>query len=188
MLIPGYDLDKAAQVVAFFAIKEGGAINVLKASKLVYLAEREAMRAYDEPMIYDRFASMPDGPVASVTLNFMNGSNIDPRWSNFIAPRIAFSIPLARQNLSVDDLDHLSPADLEVLDSLWVRFGGFSQYEIRDWTHVPENIPEWQDPEGSSRPISHAVVFEHLGKSSADDLENDIAEYRKLQRVLSALS
>lgn len=188
MLLPGYDLDKAAQVVAFFAMKEGGSINVLKVSKLIYLAEREAMRRYDEPMFYDRLASMPDGPVASVTLNFINGNIADTRWNKSIAPRSGYDIPLARKNMSVDDLDHLSPADLDVLESLWMRFGSFSQFQIRDWTHVPENVPEWQDPEGSSRPISHAAVFEYLGKDAADDLDSDIGEYRKLQRVLGASS
>lgn len=185
MLVPGYDVNKAAQIVAFFAIKEGGSINVLKVSKLVYLAEREAMRIYDEPMMYDRLVSMPDGPVASVTLNFMNGNNVDQRWSEFVAPRSGFSIPLAKRDVSIADLDHLSPADLDVLEALWGRFGDFDQYEIRDWTHVPENIPEWRDPEGSSTPINHAEVFEHLGKSIAEELSNDILEYRKLQRLLN---
>jgi uncharacterized phage-associated protein len=188
MLIPGYDLDKAAQVVAFFALKEGGAINVLKVSKLVYLAEREAMRQYDEPMFYDRLVSMPDGPVASVTLNFMNGSNTDERWSRFVAARSGFTIPLADRNTSVDDLDHLSPADIDVLEALWTKFGALNQYQVRDWTHVPENIPEWEDPEGSSRLISHAAVFEHLGKRSAEELGGDVNEYRKLQRIMSAAS
>jgi uncharacterized phage-associated protein len=185
MLLPGYDLNKAAQVVAFFALKEGGAINVLKLSKLVYLAERECMRAYDEPMFYDKLVSMPDGPVASVTLNFMNGANIDDRWSAFVAPRTGYDIPLAR-DLTLSDLDHLSPADIDILEGLWARFGAYDQYQIRDWTHRPENIPEWSDPEGSSNPISHSTVFEKLGKDAPQELESDVAEFRRLSRVLNA--
>src|SRR6478672_1543419 len=39
MAIPGYNVRKAAQVTAFFAKKEGGAIEVLKVAKLLYLAD-----------------------------------------------------------------------------------------------------------------------------------------------------
>jgi uncharacterized phage-associated protein len=188
ILLPGYDLDKAAQVVAFFAMKAGGSINILKVTKLVYLAEREYMRLYDEPMFFDRLVSMPDGPVTSVTLNFMNGNITDNRWSRFVATRAGFDIPLACKDIAERDLDHLSPSDLGILEKLWAKFCNYSQYEIRDWTHIPENVPEWQDPEGSSRPISHAAVFEYMGKTNAEELEGEVGEFRKLQRVMNAAS
>jgi len=187
-LTPGYDLDKAAQVVAYFAWKAGGGINVLKVSKLIYLAEREAMRLYDEPMFYDRLSSMPDGPVASITLNFMNGDNSDPRWSRFIAPRNGFTIPLACAALTKEEFDHLSPADIEILEALWARFGKYDRYALRDWTHVPSNVPEWKDPQGSSNPIKHADVFRALNKTDPDDLDHDIEEVRRLSKVLDSAS
>jgi uncharacterized phage-associated protein len=187
MLIPGYDLDKAAQVVAYFALKSGGAINVLKLSKLVYLAEREAMRLYDEPMLYDQLCSMPDGPVASVTLNFMNGENADSRWSHFVGPRNGFVIPVANQDVGFKELDRLSRADLEILESLWGRFGDWDRYKLRDWTHLPANIPEWKDPQGSSIPIRHAEVFLRLEKDNPEELERDIQEVRELSKALNAV-
>ena len=186
MLIPGYDLDKAAQVVAYFAMRSEGNINVLKVSKLIYLAEREAMRLYDEPMFYDRLSSMPDGPVASITLNFINGNISDPRWARFIAPRNGFNIPLADTSLTEADLDHLSPADLEILGNLWEKFGGLDRYVLRDWTHDAENIPEWKDPQGSSNPIPHFEVFNALNKSDPAQLDSDVEEVRELSKVLNS--
>ena len=44
MILPGYDLDKAAQATAFFALKAGGSINVLKLSNLLYIAEDTQFR------------------------------------------------------------------------------------------------------------------------------------------------
>lgn len=184
MLLPAYDLCKAAQAAAFFAIKSGGVINVLKLSKLMYLAERESMRRYDEPMFFDGLASMPDGPVASITLNFINGENMSPEWSSVVGARIGYDIPLARKNITIDDLDHLSRADRGILQNLWDRFGSWDRFQLRDWTHVPENIPEWQDPEGSSRSIAHATVFEALDKRDAEKLHEDVLEMRRLHRVL----
>jgi hypothetical protein len=53
MLLPGYDVGKAAQAAAYFALKSGSSINVLKLCKLLYLAEREFMARYDTPMFYE---------------------------------------------------------------------------------------------------------------------------------------
>jgi hypothetical protein len=61
MAIPDYNVRKAAQVTAFFAKKQGGAIDVLKVAKLLYCS----------------IVSMPHGPVTSMTLNYINGLEED---------------------------------------------------------------------------------------------------------------
>jgi uncharacterized phage-associated protein len=183
MYLAGYDIPKAAQAVAYFALKSGGSINVLKLSKLMYLAERESMKRYDSPMFYDELFSMPDGPVASITLNFINGDNEEAAWSQFVLPRSGFDIS-AVKNVSPEMMDSLSAADLEILDDLWKQFGDFDRYKLRDWTHVKENIPEWKDPNGSSYSIQHKDVFAYLGKDGAS-LQKDVEEYRQLSRSLA---
>lgn len=183
MLMPGYDVRKAAQVAAYFALREGQGINVLKVSKLLYLAEREYMANYDAPMFYDALVSMPDGPVASVTLNLLNGEFDDERWAAFVAPRDNYTIR-AQAGVSVEDLDELSKADLRVLNALWERFGSWDRYALRDWTHEG-NIPEWVDPQGSSRPIRHEDIFSHLQKSDPAELATEVETHRKLARRLA---
>jgi len=183
MLLPGFDVSKAAQAVAFFALKAGGSINVLKLSKLMYLAEREFMARYDEPMFYDKLVSMPDGPVASITLNLVNGNIEDERWSSFVAKREGYDVSVA-QGIDAGALKHLSKADIRVLNDLWERFGGFDKYKLRDWTHVRENIPEWVDPLGSSYPIHHEDVFRYLRKDNSLGLAKDVKEYRRLHEYL----
>jgi uncharacterized phage-associated protein len=185
MLMSGYDVAKAAQVAAYFAIKSGGQINVLKLSKLLYLAEREYMRRYDEPMFYDRLVSMPDGPVASITLNLINGNTEDEVWQRYIQPRVGYDVS-ANPDIQECALDELSQADVEVLNSLWDQFGRMGKYELRDWTHKAENIPEWEDPEGSSSRILHSKVFRLLGKNDPESLSRDIEEFRALKKGLRA--
>ncbi len=184
MLLPGYDVSKAAQVIAFFAMKEGRPINILKVTKLAYLAERESMARFDEPMCYDKFASLPEGPVPSITLNLMNGSFFDARWRRFVGARKGYNIPLARADLTISDFDHISEADLDILEHLWKRFGHMDGYALRDWTHVASNVPEWVDPEGSSNPIEHKTVYEKLGKRDPVALVESIEEFRALNRML----
>lgn len=183
MYLAGYDIPKAAQAVAYFALKSGGSINVLKLSKLMYLAERESMKRYDSPMFYDHLVSMQDGPVASISLNFINGHNEDAIWSKFVLPRSGFDISTVK-DLSMDMLDNLSAADIEIFDDLWNQFGALDRYKLRDWTHKKENIPEWEDPNGSSIPIKHKDIFIYLNKDGAS-LERDVEEYRQLSKSLA---
>jgi uncharacterized phage-associated protein len=185
MLLAGFDVGKAAHVVAFLALRAGGSINVLKLSKLVYLAEREFMARYDEPMFYDTLVSMPDGPVASITLNLINGNLEDDRWSQFVAKRDGFDIKVAA-GVTEEDLKFLSKADVKVLNALWEKFGKLDKYALRDWTHKKENVPEWQDPNGSSRPIHHEDIFRYLHKDDSLSLSENVHEYRRLHEYLNA--
>jgi uncharacterized phage-associated protein len=185
VLLPGYDLTKAAQAAAFFALRSGGCINVLKLSKLLYLAEREFMSRYDMPMFYDELCSLPDGPVVSVTLNLINGNFEHETWSRFVSRRKGYDIAVA-EGVSEDLFDHLSQADKEVLSDLWTRFGSYDKYALRDWTHEWRNVPEWVDPRGSSYPIKHEDVFRYLGKSQSLELVHDVEEYRRMNEYLAA--
>lgn len=60
-------------MVAFFAIKAGGLINILRATKLVYLADRLSMEKRDHAITGDNYVSMPFGPVNTNTYDYMNG-------------------------------------------------------------------------------------------------------------------
>ena len=183
MYLPGYDIPKAAQAVAYFALKSGGSINVLKLIKLMYLAERESMKRYDLPMFFDHLVSMPDGPVTSITLNFIDGENEEPVWSAFVSPRSGVEVS-AVKDLSLEKLDNLSEADIEIFEDLWRQFGSFDRYRLRDWTHQKENIPEWENPNGSSYTIPHNRVFSSLGKDGKA-LEKHVESYRELSRSLA---
>ena len=185
MLLPGYDVDKAAQAVAFFALKAGGSINVLKLTKLMYLAEREFMARHDEPMFYDRLVSMPDGPVPSVTLNLINGNAEHDAWSRFVSARVGYDVSVG-DNITFERLDRLSRADKQVLEDLWDRFGSYDKYALRDFTHKKQNIPEWVDPQGSSNPIYHEDVFRYLHKEDSQALAEGVEEYRRVHSYLDA--
>lgn len=181
----GFDIRKAAQVAAYFAKAEGGSINVLKLTKLIYLADRKFLERYDATIINDRFVSMDHGPVNSATLNYINGCAEDrDNWEQFIADRERHMVALARPDLSVDDLGALSDAEIEVLNEIWREFGHMGRFQIADWTH--DNCPEWEDPQGSSNPISFATLLAHLHKAHAREIEQQIETERRLDRVLES--
>jgi len=81
---------KVGQMAAYFADRQGGKINILKLMKLLYLADRESMARHDEPISFDRFVSMDQGPVLSRTYDLINGSypqRIAADWDEWISDR-----------------------------------------------------------------------------------------------------
>ena len=171
---------KAAQVVAFFAAMAGGSINILKATKLVYLADRASMGQRDHPITNDTYVSMPFGPVNSFTYSYMNGVAPERRedWFEFIAPRRGHDLILARQVDVDEDLDELSRSDFRILRDTWEEFKEIDQFELADWTH--KFCPEWQDPGKSSIPIDSSTIFKRLGKADPVDLAEDLQAERRI--------
>ena len=158
-----YSPRRVAQMAAFFGQKQGGVINILKLTKLLYLADRESLTRYGHPITYDRPVSMPNGPVLSRTLDLTNGfvdGAAEAQWDEWMNAREHHDVAVKRQ-FSRGDLDELSDADLEVLDAVWRQFGAMDQWTLRDWTH--DHCPEWTDPMGSSTPIDEAAWLRAVG-------------------------
>lgn len=182
---PWFNVRKAAQVAAYFALKSGGAINVLKLVKLIYLANRRFAERYDHPMLNDELVSMDHGPVNSMTLNYINGTQIErDAWDEFVDARAGYDIGLASATLTIDALDEFSRAELEVLDETWASFGHYSNYQLRDYTH--KHCPEWEDPHGSSTPISYEKLFRHLNKKNFEELAADVNTEREISKAFAA--
>lgn len=183
MPIPGYNVRKAAQITAFFAKKEGGSIAVLKVAKLLYLADREFMAAYDLPMLFDELVSMPHGPVTSNTLNYINGMEEQrDHWGDFVVARAGNMVGIGDE-ISFNDFDELSEAEAHVLETVWDKFGHMSAWQLRNYTH--DNCPEWEDPHGSSNPIPYERVLKFLGKEHSAEIAQEIDSLRSLDKSLA---
>lgn len=160
----------------------------LKLMKLLYLADRESMKCYGEPISFDCIVAMPHGPALSMTLNYMNGDIESERggWNDYISDKEDYEISL-KNEIETGDLDELSDADLEVLGSVWGQFGNMNRWEIRDYTH--KNCPEWSDPNGSSFPIDYAKVFEALGyqKEQAEEFAESIRQEQNIEDMFASI-
>lgn len=177
---------KAAQIAAFFLEKNGNRINVLKLMKLLYLADRESFQRYGEPISFDMFISMDNGPALSKTLNLINGfvkGEESANWEDWISDRDSHDVSL-KKTFHIDDLDELSEAQIEILDFVWKQFGWMNQWELVDYTH--NNCPEWENPYGSSTPISEKNILTALAVPE-EEIEACIEEYesqRSIDRLL----
>ena len=159
-----FDDKKAAQAAAYFLYKAGGRLPVLKLMKLMYLAERKSYEMFGYPITGDSMVSMDHGPVLSITLNNVNGMTANQdAWDDLIADRDGNDVALRDPSTirSDEDLRELSDSDVHALSVIWSEFGHMTKYEIRDYTH--EELPEWQNPNGSSYPIKVEKLLDVLG-------------------------
>jgi hypothetical protein len=84
-------------------------------------------------------------------------------------------------------LDELSEADIQCLEQVWAEFGGMTQWELVRYTHDRKNVPEWEDPNGSSNPIPLERIMTLLGIENADEQAALVEEHRQIDSVLESL-
>lgn len=160
-----FNVTKTTHLAAHLIEKSGGSLNILKLVKLLYICDREFMKAHAKPITFDRFVSMPHGPVLSSTYDLMTGSGLPQNqevWNNIISDRENHTISLNKNPFT----STLSIIERGVADSVYEKFGSFTQWELVEFTH--ENFEEWSDPNGSSKPIRYQEVFVALGYTEKD--------------------
>jgi len=89
-------------------------------------------------------------------------------------------VQLKKKNITRRDLKEMSECDMEVMDAVWNEFGHLDQWEIRDYTHT--HCAEWEDPGGSSLPITYEVILQAVGYSKKHAKE--IAAVRREEEAI----
>lgn len=182
---------RTAQAAAFLLHRAGGRLPLLKLMKLMYLAERESLRKYGEPITGDKLVSMPHGPVLSMTYEHMNGAlrSVQRGWSSWIDDRAGHDLALRDPSMirsPEEDLLELSDDDLEVLDGVWAKFGHMGKFDLVEYTHS-EACPEWVDPQGSSAAIPLERLFSALGFSS-EGINSAVSHLKEQAQLNAAFS
>jgi len=68
---------KVAQMAAYFLMKSGGHMNVIKLITLMYLADRQHYKEHGFPISDDDVVAMPYGPALSRTLGLIEQLRIN---------------------------------------------------------------------------------------------------------------
>lgn len=177
----GFRSRKAAQLCAWFAVQSGGTIEKLKLAKLVYLAEREHLDKFEEPMLFDEMYSLPHGPICSSALNGISGVIHAEIWDDYIARN--GNLIVATKAFGRDDFDDLSEDDIQIAEGLWRLFGGYTPSQLRNYTH--DNCPEYVELAEGRMPISYQDVLRALGSERAEEIEIEVAEIRRAYKTLT---
>lgn len=150
-------------------------MNVLKLMKELYLADRASISERDASISGDNFVSMPHGPVLSNTLNLLNDipNNIWSEYLDKVDVRYYYDVQI-RKPMS---FDRLSRKDMQYLAEVSEQFKDYDAFELEKYTHT---LPEWKDPQGSSRKIRFSTVMQALGKTE-EEIAEAKTEYEHLE-------
>ena len=173
----------AAHVAVAFIAKAKRPIGKLKLGKLLYLAEREAMRRFLLPIIGDDVFAMREGMALSKTVDLVSGnSEADGEWNKRIV-RTAQGLGV-RKGVSLASLD-LSEDDLDVIESVWERYGHKSKDELVNTIHheLPEWIEHWNDTDHKSHavPVPYETLYRMVCGVNDGDARYLAEDYRAAQ-------
>lgn len=136
-----FNYKKATQALNFYADKDSGCINKMKAIKLIFLADRYHLRKYGRPIINDEYFAMPYGPVASGVKDIAEMSGFLGDNERSYAEKY-LTIPDQYNIKSTDKVDFVfSKSNIEALEFSWDNFGNISEYRLSEITH---EFPEWK--------------------------------------------
>ena len=158
-----FDVTKATEVAGQFLRREGGAINIMKLVKLVYLLDRISVARRGVPVVGGAYFSLPNGPITSEFLDLINSGRLwglqDCRWEEFISDRQNHEVGLAKD----PGRDHLSDSEVELIDAVYREHGAKNQWELRDWCH--EHCKEWTPLEEGRERITLERIARAVGKT-----------------------
>lgn len=154
----------------------------LKLIKLLYLADRKALITWGRPVTFDWYYSMPHGPVLSFTLDRINADRDPARpsyWHTYISEVVNNEVALLKEA----PVDQLSAAEEQLVDEIFTEHGSKSRWDLVELCH---NLPEWQDPQGSSLPIHIRTILgsEGFSESDIDEIEEVLQAEASAHEIL----
>jgi uncharacterized phage-associated protein len=161
---PRFNESKTAQIAGVLLEMRAAPMHYMKLIKLMYLVDRAALIMWGRPLTYDNYVSMPHGPVLSATLDLINeGPDGESPWHQQIERA---TDPYCVRLKARPQTTELSEAEKNLIAKIFERYGRMNRYDLRDLLH--KVLPEWQDPKGSSLPITYRDILRAAGKSESE--------------------
>ena len=79
-------------------------------------------------------------------------------WYEYLSEPEKHNVTLKKAS----EVDELSDYELKVLGQTFEKFGRMNRWALVEFTHT---LPEWTDPQGSSRPIDPVEILREAGES-----------------------
>jgi hypothetical protein len=129
---------------------------------------------------------MPRGPVLSNVLDIINSGkypNINPYWYKYITTPTDHEIKLEENE--IPEHDTLSKREMELIEELFEKFKGLSQWDMVEICH--EMLPEWEEVENTSKPIKIERILEavHKSKKDIDAIAEEVSNLNYVKDILS---
>lgn len=175
---------KSAQAVAFLLKLHGGEMSKYITLKMIYLADREALKRWNISITGDTPASMPLGPVPS-SIYDLTKENQNRRFSDIWNPIIKTRTAEILEINSDPGTDELSGEEMDLLYEIYEKFKGFNFGAMKNFCH---DLGEYDKsvcdaPKGSrSKPIKIETLLKSIGKTPEEI--TGIEKYEREIRLL----
>jgi hypothetical protein len=169
-----------------------------KASSLLFLADKAFLLRYGRPIFGERYWALPEGAVASATLNRLNElqKNRPQNQQTLGTKKLAAALRVTKvsghdypvyEAKVAPDFSALAPLELEVLNKIILLFGRKSYGEMSPLIHTKawDKAFKTKGAKGSA-PMAYEDFFE--GEPEAlEDAKQELVEYSRTKRALSGL-
>jgi hypothetical protein len=182
-----FDIRKAVAATGYLCELNGGSIDMLKAIKMLYIADRTALVEWHRPITGDEFWSLENGPIVSRIYDLIRGRILGPEmevWRSVFNPREGDTVSL--KDGVKPDTKPLSRREKHALQEAFDKIHPLSIGQVIDLVH---KLPEWKNPGKSSLPIDPKTIFYHenLGESAIKDIEEDLIAFQAAKLALQSV-
>ena len=180
-----FQISKATEASCEFLQRAGGQINIMKLVKLLYLLDRLSLDRRNVPVVGGDYLSMRNGPVTSEMLDLINSGRLfgdaDTRWEQCVSDRHDHDLKLEKMPVR----EHLSDAEMKLLDEIWAHHGGKDQWQLVEWCHT--HCGEWTPLARGCAPIAVERIGQALGKPPevVQHLAREAAELNMLDEIFA---
>ena len=180
-----FHIGKATEAACEFLNRAGGQLNIMKLVKLLYLLDRLSLDRRSIPVVGGDYLSMRNGPVASEVLDLINSGRLfgesDTHWEQCVSDRGDHDIKLEK----LPAREHLSDAEIKLLDEIWAQHGSKDQWQLVEWCHT--HCGEWTPLSRGCAPIAVERIGQALGKAPevVRKLAREAAELNLLDEIFA---
>lgn len=163
-MIQKLNVEKAVQAVGVVLRCEGKQVGRLRLLKLLYIADREALKDTGTPILGSKIVAMQHGPLHSEILDLINGNHIEePVWSRHFR-NVGRDVVLDQE----PETGKLSRYEIELLIRIVDERRDREDYELAVETH---GFKEWSTvyPDAAvktSRPIPMELLIDSVDRGA----------------------
>jgi hypothetical protein len=183
------NIEKMMQAVAYLLKKYDHRLNYTKLIKLLYLADKAALRECNLTITGDTYVCMKNGPVLSGLYDLIKGKFGDReaqcQWKS------KFSTDGNDLVALVDRMPEgkLSAFEKGTLDKINNQFYSVPYGNMIEYVHNKANCPEWKDPGHSSARLEMKDLLASIGRSpeEIDWILSENEAFEAEDRILNGL-
>lgn len=183
-----YDVEKIANAIKFFKMKNVKHLGKTKLMKLLFFADKEHLKKYGIPIFNDKYFKLPHGPVPTLTLNIIDSLNEAENYDLMeYTERLKEHIEMKTTNFNgykmntfkikkPFDKDIFSQSELEILKFIAEKFKNITANEISELSHI---LPEYKNT-----PLNEIIDYSKIAEEQADYIEFLEKESKELESIL----